>query len=116
MTPRENFLDDLNEKRNAHGCQSVEMASDFLTARAHAHSVDMADAGYIFHSILHIGDWSLVGEIIGEGHTESRLFQEFMDSPDHREIMMDCRYDKVALGFYRDNNDILWITGRFYAR
>lgn len=74
----------------------------------------MADAGYLFHSHLHVGHWSAVGEIIGVALDVRSLFRAYMHSPKHREIITDCDYDLVSIGFVRDEG--LWHTSRFYAR
>ena len=112
-TPRSNFLTRTNQARAANGCTALHEAGDSLILSARLHSRQMAEAGDIYHSVLHLGDWSLVGEIVGVGDSWLSVWRALMGSPEHREIMLDCRYDVVALGFYR--NDRLWITGRFYA-
>jgi uncharacterized protein YkwD len=70
------------------------------------------EAGTIFHSTLSIGRWNAVGEVVGVGPNWRVLFEALMGSPEHRRIMMDCRYDRAAIGFARDAS--LWVTGRFY--
>jgi uncharacterized protein YkwD len=74
----------------------------------------MLRAGHIYHSTLHLGHWSVVGEVVGVSDDWQSLLNALMQSPEHRHVMMDCRYDKVALGFA--HGDRLWLTGRFYAR
>jgi uncharacterized protein YkwD len=54
-----------------------------------------------------------VGEVIGVGSTWRQIIDLLFDSPEHRRIMLDCDYDRAALGFvFRDE---VWATGRFYA-
>ena len=113
FTGRYTFLQSLNEGRVLAGCQLLREANDSLIQSARDHSRDMAEAGHIFHSTLRIGRWLKVGEIVGVGSGVISIFNAFMASVEHREIILDCAYDRVAIGIYGSNGSV-WITGRFY--
>lgn len=113
--PRTDTLDLVNERRIANGCRRLDLANDALQHDAHAWSVQMAEAGFISHSVLEIGPWSLVGEVVGVGTSIPEITRALFNSPEHRRILLDCRYDVMAVGLYFDN-DLVWMTGRLYAR
>lgn len=73
----------------------------------------MERAGYIYHSTLHLGDWSGVGEVVGVASSWQDLVRALFDSPPHRRILRDCRYDFMAVGFTRTDGTV-WLTGRLY--
>lgn len=104
----------INEHRSSHGCSPLTRAPDALIRDARAHSLLMANLDRLFHSTLHIGQWSLVGEVIGVGSTKIGIIGALFKSPDHRRILLDCRYDKIAIGWY--NSDRIWLTARLYAQ
>jgi uncharacterized protein YkwD len=104
----------INDHRVIHGCDPLTRASDTLVASAQEHSREMAQAGYIFHSTLRAGHWSMVGEVVGVGGSVLEVIQALFNSPEHRRILLDCRYDKIAIGIYQDTR--VWFTGRLYAK
>ena len=114
LVTRKDFLRAINDERVNKGCHALVSASDSLIDSARQHSREMSDADQIFHSTLYIGKWSEVGEIVGRGDDLDSLFDAFMESPEHRKIMLDCAYDIAAIGIFRD--DGIWLTGRFYSK
>lgn len=114
LVTRKDFLAAINSERVNKGCHVLVSASDSLIDDARQHSREMSNADQIFHSTLYIGTWSAIGEIVGHGSDLDSLFDAFMKSPEHREIMLDCAYDIAAIGIYRD--DGIWLTGRFYSK
>jgi uncharacterized protein YkwD len=103
----------INEARVVSGCQPLRETRPALVREALQHSRAMAKSGDIYHSELKLGQWSLVGEVVGVGGTVRQVVRALFNSPEHRRILLDCRYDKAAIGIYRDNG--VWLTGRFYA-
>lgn len=104
----------INDGRAVHGCRPLREASAIKIASARHHSREMAESGYIYHSVLHLGDWSKVGEVVGMGDSVKSIVEALFNSPEHRAILLDCAYDKAAIGIYRDQH--VWLTGRFYAK
>ncbi len=104
----------INVRRVNHGCKPVRKSSTALTDSARRHSKRMARAGHLFHTDLHAGQWSLVGEVLGVGPSWRSIGRALFRSRQHRRILLNCRYDYMALGIiYRD---FVWVTGRLYAK
>lgn len=91
-----------------------------LSARARRHSLAMARAGSLFHT-LNVGiylrgiDWRTWGENVGytPGDVGS-VHEAFMASPTHREHILDGAFRHVAIGAVRVNGT-LWVTVFFYG-
>lgn len=111
--PRDRARAAINERRVDAGCARLHETGQKLLTSAKAWSRKMADDGVLSHSILDPGRWSLVGEVIGVGPGWRSVVRALFESRPHRRILLDCRYDRIALGLYRD--DSLWFTGRLYA-
>jgi uncharacterized protein YkwD len=112
-SPRREALRIINEARETKGCDDLRPANHRLLVSARRWSRRMADASYIFHSTLTLGHWQKVGEVVGVAGSWRFLLDLLFDSPEHRRILLDCDYDRTALGFvFRDE---VWLTGRFYA-
>ncbi len=110
-TPRQT----INRHRVNHGCKPLKKAGPELTQSARRWSAIMARHGYIYHSVLHAGPWSKVGEVVGVGPTWRSVVRALFKSKPHRRILLDCQYDYLALGVvYRDG--FAWLTGRLYAK
>lgn len=113
--PRAWALDLINDQRASQGCDRLQAAGQSLLDSARLHSRKMARRGYIYHTLhLHLSHWSLVGEVVGVGRSVRQIVRLLFESPPHRKILLDCRYDVAAIGLYF--NDQVWMTGRFYAR
>jgi len=111
---RRGFIQALNRERVDHGCRELKETGKFLRRSARKHSKAMANQDRLFHSSLQLGDrWSKVGEVVGVGPSWQSIFFALMNSRPHRQIMMDCAYDYVAVGIV--DRDRTWLTGRFYA-
>lgn len=103
----------INARRVQHGCRPLKKASPKLIDDARRWSQRMARAGHLFHSELHAGPWKKVGEVLGVGPTWRSIVRALFRSRPHRRILLDCAYDKIAIGvIYRD---FVWLTGRLYA-
>lgn len=104
----------INEQRSLHGCDNrLQGTGPAKVKSARRHSREMADAGEIFHSVLHIGHWSEVGEVVGVAPRWATVIDLFFESRPHRHILLDCDFDKIAVGIVFDHG--AWVTGRVYA-
>ena len=60
--------------------------------------------------------WSTWGENVGvTGGSVADLQEAFMNSSPHRANIMNERFRRVALGTYRDDDGLLWVTVFFYG-
>jgi len=135
--PGQDILDLINEKRIAHGCNTVS-GDDQLRAAAERHAVDIRDHPQHFGSPgtnpplsdIHRGtdgtdggariaaagyspllEW---GEIIywapgAPGNTPQATVEWWMNSPDHRSQIETCSYKQAGVGVLYPNG-IQWIA------
>lgn len=111
--PRHEALRVINHRRLNHGCERLVSTGLRPIRSARQHSRAMADAGELFHSELDLGPWAKIGEAIGVGPTWRGIVRALFESRSHRELLLDCDYDKAALGFV--TRDAVWLTARLYA-
>lgn len=110
----------LNDARADNGVTLV-MENATLNAAAGAHAQDMVDNTYLSHTNL-AGmspgdrataagyDWDFMAENIAQGfNTEGSVVQAWMDSPDHRDNMLDPRPEEFGLG--RDGDTWVLMLG-----
>jgi uncharacterized protein YkwD len=91
-----------------------------LSAIARRHSMAMARNGELFHTTnvdayLHGIGWHIWGENVGftPGDVEG-MERAFMDSPPHRENILNRAFRQVAIGSVRVDGT-LWVTVFFYG-
>ena len=110
----------LNDVRAENGV-AVVMENGALSVAASAHATDMADNNYLAHTNLDgmtpgdrataAGyDWDFMAENIARGFvTESSVMQAWMNSPGHRDNMVDLRPQEFGLG--RDGSTWVLMLG-----
>jgi uncharacterized protein YkwD len=91
-----------------------------LSVIARRHSLAMAASGELFHTAdvdiyLHGIAWHTWGENVGYTPQDvTSIQQAFMDSPPHRENILNGAFREVAIGSVRVDGT-LWITVFFYG-
>ena len=95
------FYDLLEAERTGAGVPPLALM-DELVAGARAQAVAMAEYGDLFHnpdlgSVLADG-WAKLGENVGFGYSAPTLHDAFMNSPGHRDNVIDPAYDYVGIG------------------
>jgi uncharacterized protein YkwD len=120
LGPRRYMLALTNSDRERYERGELAFA-DRLARYAKAHSLAMADDGYIYHSTgdqlrraLEGYDWELGGENVGVGGSLESLEDAFMASDLHRKNILRRVYDHAAVGIVRAEDQI-WITVIFYG-
>lgn len=110
----------LNDVRAENGV-AVVMENSVLNAAATAHASDMVNNSYLAHINLDgltpgdrataAGyDWDFMAENIAKGfNSESSVVQAWMDSPAHRDNMVDPRPEEFGLG--RDGSTWVLMLG-----
>ena len=97
------FFDLTNGERAAVGVPALEWRAD-VASMAVAHSVEMAQAGTIWHgSFVSQGNLkalnaSLLGENVGMGGDVATIHAAFMASDHHRENILDPGFNQVGIG------------------
>ena len=117
---RHQMLTVTNGSRLAHHVGSLSLNAR-ISALAQRHSAQMAKRGYLFHT-SNVGtylagvSWHAWGENVGytQGGAVSDLQKAFMQSPVHRDNILNGAYRHVAIGTVsRDGS--LWVTVFFYG-
>jgi uncharacterized protein YkwD len=112
-----------NHSRQNHELRHVDIHFR-ISKLARRHSIAMANRGSIFHSSRPVIEgrylegvrWNTWGENVGvTPGTVSELQGAFMDSPLHRANILNRTFRKVAVGTYRDDEGLLWVTIFFYG-
>jgi uncharacterized protein YkwD len=57
--------------------------------------------------------WAKLGENVGCGDEVAKLHEAFMNSPKHRENVMDKDFDSIGIGIVTDRNGLLFVTEQF---
>jgi uncharacterized protein YkwD len=118
---RARMLSATNHSRVDHSVRKVDIHWR-LSKLARKHSVSMASKGKIFHTsnpasyFLKDIDWSTWGENVGvTGGTVGELQRAFMNSTPHRANILNRGFRRAAVGTYRDDRGLLWVTVFFYG-
>ena len=121
VTPRARMYQATNHSRLNNGVHRVDIHWT-MSRLARQHSIAMANKGYIFHttnpSAFYLDGihWATWGENVGvTGGTVSSIQNAFMQSTGHRANILNQRFRRVALGTYRDDAGLLWVTVFFYG-
>ncbi|MEV6303608.1 CAP domain-containing protein [Actinoplanes sp. NPDC051861] len=106
----------VNRNRRDHGCGTIAVDRRLIDA-ANRHAADMARRGYFDHEdprgdragsrVARAGyDWKRYGENIARGqNTPYEVVTDWMNSPEHRENILDCRLDEMGVGLAFDDDD-----------
>jgi uncharacterized protein YkwD len=97
-----------NAERGAAGCPPLVVESQLATA-AQRHADDMADEGYFSHTsqdgrdftsrAAEAGYEAAAAENIAYGQPDAAsVVAEWMDSPGHRRIILDCSLTTIGVG------------------
>jgi uncharacterized protein YkwD len=123
LTPRARMFRATNNSRVNHDVRRVDIHWR-ISKLARQHSIAMANRGSIFHTSTSVIqgrylddiNWHTWGENVGiTGGSVADLQQAFMQSPGHRANILNQRFRRVALGTYRDDDGLLWVTVFFYG-
>ena len=112
-----------NQARAAAGVGPVKWDSE-LAAAALNHCLRMAAEGSISHrfggepdvtrrAALAGAHFSLIAENVALGPYAAGIQQEWLNSPGHRANIMQPRFTKVGVGFYRTADGQYWVTEMF---
>jgi uncharacterized protein YkwD len=123
LTPRAKMYRATNHSRVYNGVRRVDIHYQ-ISKLARKHSISMANKGYIFHTstsmiqgtYLKGINWRTWGENVGvTGGTIAGLQDAFMHSTGHRANILNRGFRRVAVGTYRDDDGLLWVTVFFYG-
>jgi len=109
------FIAKVNAARETNGQAPYSVAGD-LTSIARQHSSDMARQQSLYHNpnlTTQVQNWRAVGENVGEGPTVDDIHTAFMNSPEHRDNILDHDFTQIGVGVSVDSNGIVWVTEDF---
>jgi uncharacterized protein YkwD len=105
----------VNQERAAAGCPAVTL-NDKLGKAAQDHSADMAAHSNMSHTgsdgsdpgqrITRTGyTWRTYGENVAYGYsTPEQVMQGWMNSPGHRENILNCSFKEIGIGLAEPNH------------
>ena len=111
------FVSRINAERTSRGIHSVSVRSDLVDV-ARRWSETMANAGQIWHDPNmpnEVTGWTRLGDCVGRGPDVASVHQAFMNSDEHRSIILDPSYNQVGVGVAWSGND-LYVTEVFVKR
>jgi hypothetical protein len=116
-TDESKFVSLINHERSSRGIGTLSVRSDLVSV-ARQHSADMAAKGTIWHASgtpNKVSGWTVYGENVGMGGTVSDLHQAFMNSPEHRDNILDREFNQIGVGEVIKNGTI-YVTEIFVRR
>ncbi len=124
VTEQERIMIELvNDVRIANGLSSLKI-DDQLTDIARMKARDMISNNYFDHYSPTYGSpftmmkdqgvkYLLAGENLASSRTVQKGFEGLMNSPEHKENIMDNRYDSIGVGIIKGNTGKLMIVQLF---
>ena len=106
-----NFYEAVNNERFEAGLLAYEWNED-MAFYAGVHNEEMVAADKIYHSdATQLGQFLgvRVAENVGRGGTVESLMLAFMDSPGHRDAILDQNYTEIGVASLQDG-DFLYVT------
>lgn len=105
------------DARSQRGLSSLTIASD-LSRDAQQHAQQMAARGEIYHSgrTSDLDGWSALGENVGYAGSVDEVFGLFMDSPSHRNNILDRGWDSIGLGVASGDDGSIYASVLFGTR
>lgn len=118
------FITKLNDRRVSNG--RSRLPRDLSVTRvARHHSGKMLARNDLFHSgeannpygvhsvKVHLTNWQSIGEIVGRGSTVDGLVDAFMNSSQHRAIVLDTQWTHIGVGVETSGSGTIYVTGLF---
>jgi uncharacterized protein YkwD len=108
LSPEQQMVQLINQRRAEAGCGPVR-SDDRLAQAAAAHSADMAAQAYFSHTSLDGStpwdrakragyEWPSAENIAAGNATAQATMDQFMNSPGHRNNILNCDHQAVGVG------------------
>ena len=104
----------VNDERRTAGLPTLSIDAG-LTATARSWSTTMGEQAHLRHNPrlgTDVRDWRRVGENVGRSTDLDTLHQAFLDSPEHRENLLDPEWTEIGIGVIAADGT-LWVTQLF---
>lgn len=113
----------VNRTRKEQGLQPLEV-NQSLREIARIKGDDMIENNYFEHQSPNYGSpfemmkqkgikYSLAGENLAEARTVEKAFEDLMESPKHKENILEPKYDEIGIGIVESENSGLMIVQEF---
>ncbi|HWC13172.1 MAG TPA: CAP domain-containing protein [Actinomycetota bacterium] len=117
-TSEKGFNRKMNGARTNAGLGKLSLDPE-LSKAARVHTKEMVTRNELYHTPSdklrnRVTNWIILGENVGVGSTVASLHQAFMDSPAHRENIMNATFRHVGIGVLKKNGR-MWVTVIFEA-
>jgi uncharacterized protein YkwD len=114
------FLEKVNEVRLERGLKPVRL-DDHLSRVTQNHSHVMRAEQRLYHTrgaklYRQVSGEEVLGETVGRGTSSDRLFEAFMQSPAHRNVILTKHFRFLGVGISYDNDGSLWTTLLFESQ
>jgi hypothetical protein len=109
------FAGRIAQERSAAGLPVLSPAAD-LRDVARRHAQRMAERGAPFHNPdlgAEVAGWSIVAENVGYGPDVETIHRMFMESREHRDIILMAEVTEVGVGVVRTDDSQLWVVEVF---
>lgn len=103
------------QERSSRGLGALAFAQD-LQAVARRHAQRMADRGEPYHNPdlgTEVHDWETVAENVGVGSDVDAVHRAFMDSQEHRDIILHPDLTQLGVGVVQTSDGRLWVVEVF---
>jgi cysteine-rich secretory family protein len=100
------FVSDINAERTSRGLSPLFIRDDLIEV-ARAWSARMASEGRIWHDpniTEKVQGWTVLGDNVGRGPSASAIHRAFMESPTHKDVILDPRFNEVGVGIVMDGS------------
>ena len=112
------FAAKINNERERREIPRLRLDPE-LSKVAQRHSWEMQEAQKLYHTPedklrARVTRWEILGENVGVGGSVESLHRAFMDSDEHRQIILHRPFNYVGVGVKQDG-DRMWVTVIFEA-
>lgn len=117
-TSERGFARKINSARSSNSLPKLSLDPE-LSKVARVHTNDMVRDSELYHTASNdlrnrVTSWVVLGENVGVGASVASLHAAFMNSPAHRDNVVDPTYQHVGVGVRRANGR-MWVTIIFEA-
>jgi len=101
-----------NAERVSRGLRALSTASD-LQSLAQQRANQMAQSGVLAHTVnlsSKVSGWQKIGENVGRGPALQDIETAFMNSPEHRDNILDPAFSQLGVGVTWDGVKYFWVA------
>jgi len=101
-----------NAERTSRGLRALSTSAD-LQSLAQTRANQMAQSGVLAHTTnlgSKVSGWLKLGENVGRGPTVSDIETAFMNSPEHRDNILDPAFSQLGVGVTWDGVKYFWVA------